>query len=75
VDSGAITVGGHNVREFTCDSLMKNFTNNICFGKPDATEDEIIAAAKAACCHEFISAYTEGYDTMVRRRRIFSFRR
>jgi ATP-binding cassette subfamily B protein len=79
VDSGEITVGGHNVREFTCDSLMKKFSmvfqnvylfrdtirNNIRFGKPDATEKEIIAAAKAACCHEFISALPKGYDTMV----------
>lgn len=79
VDSGKITVGGHDVREFTCDSLMKNFSmvfqnvylfrdtigNNIRFGKPDATKEEIIAAAKAACCHEFISALPKGYDTMV----------
>lgn len=79
VDSGEITVGGHDVREFTCDSLMKNFSmvfqnvylfrdtigNNIRFGKPDATKEEIIAAAKAACCHEFISTLPEGYDTMV----------
>ena len=79
VKSGTITVGGHDVREFTCDSLLRNFSmvfqnvylfkdtirNNIRFGKPDATEDEIVAAAKAACCHEFITAMPDGYDTMV----------
>ncbi len=35
------------------------------FGKPDATENEIVAAAKAACCHDFIIAMPDGYDTMV----------
>ncbi len=79
VKSGKITVGGHDIREFTCDSLLKNFSmvfqnvylfrdtirNNIRFGKPDATEDEIIASAKAACCHEFIITLPDGYDTMV----------
>ena len=60
MNSGSITVGGHDVREFTCDSLLSNmamvFQNvylfhdtiraNICFGKPDATEEEMIAAAR-----------------------------
>ena len=72
-------MGGHDVREFTCNSLLRNFStvfqnvylfrdtvrNNICFGKPDATEAEIIAAAEAACCHEFITALPDGYNTMV----------
>lgn len=39
--------------------------NNIKFGKPDATEEEIIAAAKAARCHDFIIALPDGYDTVV----------
>ena len=39
--------------------------NNICFGKPDATEDEMIAAAKKACCHDFIMALPDGYDTVI----------
>lgn len=39
--------------------------NNIKFGKSDATEDEIIEAAKKACCHDFIMALPEGYDTMI----------
>lgn len=77
--SGNITLGGHDLREFTCDSLLSNismvFQNvylfndtiraNICFGKPDATEDEMIAAAKKAQCHDFITALPNGYDTVV----------
>lgn len=38
---------------------------NICFGKPDATEEEMIEAAKKARCHEFITALPQGYDTVV----------
>lgn len=78
-DSGSIVVGGHDVREFTCDSLLKNISmvfqnvylfhdsvrNNICFGRPDATEEEMIEAAKKACCHEFIMALPKGYDTVI----------
>lgn len=77
--SGSISVGGHNLREFTCDSLLSNismvFQNvylfhdtiraNICFGKPDATEEEMIEAAKKARCHDFIMALPQGYDTVV----------
>ncbi len=77
--SGSITVGGHNLKEFTCDSLLSNismvFQNvylfndtiraNICFGKPDATEEEMIEAAKKARCHDFIMALPNGYDTVV----------
>jgi len=77
--SGSVTIGGRDVREFTCDSLLSNISmvfqnvylfhdtirKNICFGKPDATEEEMVEAAKAACCHEFISALPDGYDTVV----------
>ena len=77
--AGSITVGGHDLREFTCDSLLTNismvFQNvylfndtiraNICFGKPDATEAEMIDAAKKARCHDFIMALPQGYDTVV----------
>ena len=77
--SGSITVGGHDLREFTCDSLLSNismvFQNvylfhdticaNILFGKPDATEAEMIDAAKKACCHDFIMALPDGNDTVV----------
>ena len=78
-DSGSVCVGGHDVKEYTCDSLLSNISmvfqnvylfhdtvrNNICFGKPDATEEEMIAAAKKACCHDFIMALPEGYDTVI----------
>ena len=76
---GAIRVGGHDLREFTCDSLLCNismvFQNvylfhdtiraNILFGEPDATEEEMIKAAKKARCHDFIMALPDGYDTIV----------
>ncbi len=77
--SGSITLGGHDLREFTCDSLLTNlsmvFQNvylfhdtvraNLLFGKPDATEEEMIAAAKKARCHDFILALPNGYDTVI----------
>ena len=76
---GRIFLGGHDLTEFTCDSLLSNismvFQNvylfhdtiraNICFGKPDATEEEMLQAAKKARCHDFIMALPEGYDTVV----------
>ena len=79
VQNGSILVGGHDVREMTCDSLLQNISmvfqnvylfndtirNNIRFGNPEATEDEIIVAAKAARCHDFIMALPNGYDTVV----------
>ena len=78
-DSGSVRVGVHDVKEFTCDSLLSNISmvfqnvylfhdtvrNNICFGKPDATEAEMVEAAKKACCHDFIMALPEGYDTVI----------
>ncbi len=77
--NGEITLGGHNLKEFTCDSLLSNISMvfqsvylfndtvraNICFGKPDATEEEMIAAAKKACCHDFIMKLPDGYDTVL----------
>lgn len=79
IQSGEITIGGRNVKEFTCDSLLKNISmvfqnvylfhdtirNNILFGNPLANEDDMIAAAKAACCHDFIMALPDGYDTVI----------
>jgi ATP-binding cassette subfamily B protein len=79
VKQGAITLGGTDIREMTTDCLLKNISmvfqrvylfhdtikNNIRFGKPAATDEEIIAAARLARCHEFISALSQGYDTMV----------
>lgn len=79
VREGAISVGGHDVREFTCDSLLSHvsmvFQNvylfhdtvktNIGFGRPDATMEEIIEAAKQARCHDFIMELPDGYDTVI----------
>ena len=79
VDAGRITVGGKDVRDFKLDSLMKNISmvfqnvylfadsieNNIKFGCPDATHEQVIEAAKKACCHEFISALPNGYDAVI----------
>ncbi|SHO53647.1 ABC transporter ATP-binding protein [Anaerocolumna xylanovorans] len=79
VDAGAVKVGGHDVREFTCDSLLQNIsmvfqnvylfrdtiTNNIRFGKEDASMEEIVEAAKKARCHDFILALPDGYDTVI----------
>ncbi len=78
-DKGAVRLGGTNVKDYALDSLMANFSmvfqtvylfndtieNNIKFGKPDATHKEVVAAAKAARCHDFIMALPEGYDTVI----------
>lgn len=79
VQHGSVRFGGHDVRKYSYDSLIRNFSfvfqrtylfsdtiaNNIRFGKPNASMDEIIAAAKKAHCHDFISALPDGYDTMI----------
>ena len=79
VQSGSIRIGGHDVREFTCDSLLENISmvfqnvylfqdtieNNIRFGRPEASREQVIEAAKKACCHDFISALPKGYDTII----------
>lgn len=79
VDTGSISLGGHDVREYTLDSLLKNYSmvfqnvylfndtvaNNIRFGKQGATMDEIRDAAKRACCDDFIMALPQGYDTII----------
>ena len=79
VKQGAVTIGGTDIREMTNDCLLKHISmvfqrvylfndtikNNIRFGKPTATDDEIVAAARLARCHEFISDLPKGYDTMV----------
>lgn len=79
MNGGRVSIGGHNVKDYTLDSLMTNISmvfqnvyifndtieNNIKFGKPNATHDEIVAAAKKACCDDFIDALPDGYNTMV----------
>jgi ATP-binding cassette subfamily B protein len=79
VSEGCITVDGHDVRDVAIESLRSQigivlqeatlFTgtvrDNIAFGKPEATMEEIIAAAKAAEAHEFIVGFPDGYDTEV----------
>ena len=79
VDKGTVTLGGEDVRDYNMDDLMKNFSfvfqnvylfhdtiaNNIRFGEPDASMERVIAAAKKACCHDFISALPDGYDTVI----------
>ncbi|MDD3415007.1 MAG: ABC transporter ATP-binding protein [Lachnospiraceae bacterium] len=78
-DSGNIRIGGHDVQDYTLESLMDQISmvfqnvylfadtieNNIKFGRPDATHEEVVAAAQKACCHDFISSLPNGYDTQV----------
>ena len=79
VNAGSVSVGGHDVREFTCESLLRNISmvfqtvylfhdtveNNIKFGCPGATHKQVVEAAKKACCHDFISALPDGYNTVI----------
>ena len=79
VNSGEIAVSGHNIMDMTRSSLRSNYgmvlqetwlkkgtiRENICMGKPDATEEEMIAAAKAAHAHSFIRRLPQGYDTPI----------
>ena len=79
VNEGSISIGGRDIREYTADMLMDmvsfvsqdNFLfagsimDNIRIGKPDATDHEVYAAAKAAACDDFVSALPDGYDTNV----------
>lgn len=77
VDSGTITLGGTNVKDYQVDALLSNFStvfqgvflfddtieNNIKFGSPHATHEQVVDAARRACCDEFIQALPEGYNT------------
>ena len=79
VDQGSISLGGHDVRDYSYDSLIRNFSfvfqsvylfedtiaNNIRFGKPEASQEEVIEAAKKAACHDFILLLPDGYDTKI----------
>jgi ATP-binding cassette, subfamily B, bacterial len=79
VQSGAVRVAGRDVRELTIDSLRaaiglvpeesflfsESVKANIAYGRPDATDEQIVAAAKAAEAHEFVMELPDGYDTLV----------
>ena len=79
VNSGSVQVDGTDIRDITRGSLRTNYgmvlqetwlrsgtiRDNICMGKPDATEEEIIAAAKASHAHSFIKRLPQGYDTVI----------
>jgi ATP-binding cassette, subfamily B, multidrug efflux pump len=79
VTEGAVLIDGHDIRDVTLDSLRSQIgivlqeTNlfsgtirdNIAFGRPDATLEQVIAAAKAAAAHDFIETFPQGYDTPV----------
>ena len=78
-DSGSVRIGGYDVRDYTLESLMDRISvvfqnvylfadtveNNIKFGRPDAAHDEVVAAAKAACCDDFIESLPNGYNTVI----------
>src|SRR5207237_2177013 len=79
VEAGRVTVDGHDVREIKLESLAElvgvvtqetylvhdTVRVNLRYGKPDATDEEIIAAARAAAIHDHIASLPEGYDTVV----------
>ena len=79
VNSGAILVDGTDIRDATRHSLRKSFgmvlqdtwlkagtiRDNIAYGRPDASEEDVIAAAKAAHAHSFIRRLPDGYDTVI----------
>lgn len=79
VDKGCVKIGGVDVREYSMDSLMRNFSfvfqsvylfqdtiaNNIRFGQSDAPVEKVIEASRKACCHDFIMALPDGYDTVI----------
>ena len=79
VNKGSISVDGTDIRDYTRESLRGNFgmvlqdtwlkngtiRENICMGKPEATEEEMIAAAKASHAHSFIKRLPKGYDTYI----------
>ena len=79
VQAGQVLLGGRDVKDYSLDSLMKNFSfvfqsvylfedtiaNNIRFGEPEASMDKVIEAAKKARCHDFIMALPDGYQTII----------
>ena len=79
VDEGEVSLGCINVKDYSMNSLMNNFAfvfqrvylfadtieNNIKFGNQEATHEQVVMAAKKACCHEFISQLPDGYNTVI----------
>ena len=79
VQEGEVFLGGKNVKDYSFDSLMKNFSfvfqsvylfedtiaNNIRFGEPEAPMERVIEAAKKAKCHDFIMSLPNGYETII----------
>ncbi|SDA79383.1 ATP-binding cassette, subfamily B [Lachnospiraceae bacterium G11] len=79
VNSGSISIGGKDIREYTLDALMSQMSivfqnvylfedtieNNIRFGCPEASRADVVRAAKMACCHSFIESLPFGYDTVI----------
>lgn len=79
IESGSVFIDGHNINEVTLDSLRKSIgivqqdvylfgasiKENILYGKPDATDEEIIEAAKRANIHDYIMTLSDGYDTQI----------
>ncbi|UTC74421.1 ABC transporter ATP-binding protein [Treponema sp. OMZ 792] len=79
VQGGSISIGGVNIKDLSLEDLMSKISmvfqnvylfedtieNNIKFGKPEASREEVIEAAKKAMCHEFIEALPQGYDTLI----------
>ncbi len=79
IDRGKISIGGHDIKEYSLESLMRQISmvfqnvylfqdtieNNIKFAKPNATHEEVVEAAKNACCHDFIMSLPEQYETVI----------
>ena len=79
VDNGSVKIGGTDVRDYTLESLMDQISmvfqnvylfadtieNNIKFGCPNATHEQVVEAAKKACCDDFIEALPDGYNTVI----------
>lgn len=79
VDKGQVTLDNRDIRQYSMDSLMENFSfvfqnvylfkdtiaNNIRFGTPEASMEQVIDAAKRAKCHDFIMQLPKGYDTVI----------
>jgi ATP-binding cassette subfamily B protein len=82
VSDGAVLVDDHDVRELRSDDLRRHvavvlqdsvlfsgtIADNLRFGRPDATDDEVVEAARMAQAHDFITEFAEGYDTLVGQR-------